>query len=137
MEEFLSLIHWSFFAVAILVTVIVKFLDRVHKKFTTPAWIDVFFPEKGEVWRPRMLSAIAAAAIGIIPGIPAPEMIGDSISFSHVLYFSMAGILGTWIFSLAEKLFVDILPTELKQFIEKRLGTEGGDEEGIDDDTSG
>lgn len=133
MDDFLSLFHWSFFAVGILTAVIVKFLDRVHKKVSTPQWIDVFFPDESEnKLKPRFLSALIAMVIAVQPGLPAPDLIGSDLSFAHILYFAVAGIFGAWVLQLVEKVFLDILPTEIKQLIEKLFGTQGDPE---DDDS--
>lgn len=137
MENFLALIHWSFFSVGLLVSVIVKFMQMLKTRLVVSAWYELISDS-------YLFSALLGIFIGIIPGIPAPEVIGSEIGLSHVLYFSTAGILGSWIFALIEKILTKILPIEFKQWLEKKLGTEGGDdkedeneeeEPGINDDT--
>lgn len=133
MDDYLSLIHWSFFAVALLVAVLSKFIQQAKTKFKNHD-----HPFLNLLAGSQLLSALLGILMGLIPGTPAPEMIGTDLSFAHVLYFGTAGIVGMWVFGLAEKLFVDILPSELKQWVEKKFGTEGDPKNsGIDDDTTG
>lgn len=134
MQEYLTLFHWSFFCVTLIVAALTEFLKRAIQLLPQNKWVKLFAPM-------RILPLIFGGLIGLIPDVPAPEMVGgSSAGIGHVLYFASAGILSAWVYSLAKKLFEDILPTELKQFVEKRLGTEGDppdQDEGIQDDTRG
>lgn len=132
MEELLSLIHWSFFATGIFIAALVGTVQIFKKKIASPVWHDFISSSKS-------LALLFGIVIGILPGTPGPEIIGEAPSFSHILYFSCSGILGIPILKLAEFIFKKVLPTEIKEWIEKRLGTEGGsdaDDPGNKDDSS-
>lgn len=133
MGDLLDVFHWSFFAAAFIIAVVTGFLRRIFKILPQNKWVVFFTPL-------HLFGLALGAFLGTLPGIPAPEVVGGpETGIGHMIYFATAGIVSTWIYSLAEKLFKDILPTELKQFIEKKLGTEGDppEEKGIDDDTRG
>ena len=131
MHDYFELLHWSFFASALVIAVITKFLKRVIKLLPQNKWTKL-------IYSPRLIPALLGALIGLVPSVPAPEVV-DTPGIGAMLYFATAGILSVWVYSLLQKLFEDVLPGELKHYIRSKLGlsSDHNDEEGIDDDTSG
>lgn len=101
----LSLLHWSFFAVSLLCSAISYAAKKIGMRY--PKWRDSILLDG------RVIPAMAGMIFGLIPGMPLPEAIKYGIS--SALYFGMAGILSTWIYSLLEKVFRDILPDAIKK----------------------
>lgn len=138
MEQFLIWlpIIITFLAVAVLIGAFVKFLRAVKEKVSLPSWYSLISDSK-------ILPGLLGLLFGLIPDLPVISEF-ESIP-AKMIYFSFAGILGMQIVRLSDYLFDKVIPTELKEWIEKKLGTQGGSnaddpkkiDEGIDDDTSG
>lgn len=130
MEEYLSLLHWSFFALALLIAVITEFLKKLLKLLPQNKVVKVLTPS-------RLIPAILGGIGGVIPGIPAPEMVGgEEAGLGHVLYFATAGIVSAWVYSIVQKMFEEVLPDGITNVIKNKLKKVSKDDEEDNEDFS-
>ena len=131
MEDYLSLFHWTFFAVALIVSTVTEFTKRIFKLMPQTKLVVLFTPQ-------RLFPAFLGILIGLIPGIPAPEFVGgEAPGIGHALYFGTAGIVSAWVYSLGKKSFEEAQGWISQKFGNNSSKIEEDEDEGIDDDTTG
>lgn len=120
--DYLSLFHWSFLAVALGVACLTDLLKRAEKILPKNKLFHLLIDG-------RVLSALLGFMAGWIPGMPIPD--GISAGISSALYYMTAGILSSWTYSLLEKVFRDILPDKIKDWLSSIMGSkkDGAEEE--------
>ena len=115
MEDYISLLHWAFFAAALLIAVVTEFIKRLLKFYPQNKTLKLLAPT-------RLVPAVLGLLLGLVPNVPAPEIVGGDVAgVGHMLYFAMAGILSMWVYGLVQKIFEDYLPDNLKKFIASKF----------------
>lgn len=111
--ELLSLLHWTFGAVALSVAVLTKTIKRALKNLPENKWIAVI--KEG-----HFISAFLGFCIGWIPNLIPSEII--TYGFPTAIYYAASGIISLWFFSLISKVFREYLPENIKSWLGNKFG---------------
>lgn len=114
--EYLDLLHWSFFAAALIIAVLTEAIKKFFK--AVPIRWTKFIDS-------RLVSVLLGFALGFIPDVPSPELINSS-EVGHILYFGSAGVVSTWLYSLVQSIGRKVqeeLPESISNWLKNKFET--------------